>query len=87
MKENQVSEPYVIEHFHTVSEKVSKLLLLFVIPLMALWAWLLNVKKKDKVYFDHFIFCTEVNSFLVLWVFLILPLFARLFFWIVSLSY
>jgi hypothetical protein len=85
MKEKQVSGPYVIEHFHTASEKVSKLLLLFIIPLMALWAWLLTVRKKDKVYFDHFIFCTEVNSFLVLWGFLIVPLFTRLVFWIISL--
>ena len=84
MKEKHLSEAYVVEHYHTASEKISKLLLLLIIPVMALWSWLLTYKRKDKVYFDHFIFCTEVNSFLVLWGFLILPLIAWLLFALIS---
>ena len=84
MNEKHLSEAYVVEHYHTASEKVSKLLILLIIPAMALWSRLLTLKRKDKVYFDHFIFCTEVNSFLVLWGFLILPLLARLIFAVIS---
>jgi hypothetical protein len=85
MREKHLSEAYIEEHYHAASEKVSKLLLLLIIPVMALWTWLLTYKRKDKVYFDHFIFCTEVNSFLVLWGFLILPFIAWLLFVFISL--
>ncbi len=77
MASKHLSEAYLIEHFHTASEKVSKILLVLIIPVMALWCWLLTFKRKDKSYFDHFIFSTEINSFLVLWGFLILPLLTR----------
>lgn len=78
MASKHLTEAYLVEHFHSASEKVSKLLLILIIPVMALWSWILTYKKKNKLYFDHFIFSTEVNSFMVLWSFLLLPLITRL---------
>lgn len=77
MISKHLTEAYLVEHFHTASEKVSKLLLILIIPVMALWSWILTYKKKNKLYFDHFIFSTEVNAFMVLWSFLLLPLVTR----------
>ena len=82
MASRHLTEDYVIEHFHAASEKVSKLLLVLIIPVMALWARLLTYKK-GRPYFDHFIFSTEMNSLLVLGGFLILPLIVRLLLWVV----
>ncbi|HEX2607711.1 MAG TPA: DUF3667 domain-containing protein [Flavisolibacter sp.] len=78
MKKHHLTETQVIEHFHTVSEKVSKVLLILIIPILALWSKLLAFRRKEKFYYDHFILSTEINSFLVLWGFLILPVFSRL---------
>ncbi len=85
MASRHLTEAYVVEHFHTASEKVSKLLLILIIPVMALWAWILTYKKKDKLYFEHFIFSTEVNSFMVLWSFLLLPLITRVIYLLIHL--
>ncbi|MEO6406401.1 MAG: DUF3667 domain-containing protein [Ferruginibacter sp.] len=78
------SEDFLIESFHKKSEIVSKLLLVLIIPLMAWLTWAIT-RKKQKLYFDHFIFSTEINSFMVLWGFLILPLLSGLVYWIISL--
>jgi hypothetical protein len=59
--------------FHAASDKVSKFLLLIIIPFMSLLYWAL-LRRKRKLYFDHFIFSTETASFFLLWGFLILPL-------------
>ncbi len=85
MSSKHLTEAYLVEHFHTASEKVSKLLLILIIPLMALWSWLLTNKRKDKLFFDHFIFSTEVNSFMVLWSFLLLPILSRLIYMLIGL--
>ena len=84
MTTQKFSETYLVEHFHSTSEKVSKILLVFIIPVMALWASLLTFKKR-KPFFDHFIFATEINSFLLLGGFLLLPIIVGLIFKIVSL--
>jgi hypothetical protein len=59
--------------FHAASDKVSKFLLLIIIPFMSLLYWAI-LRRKRKMYFDHFIFATETASFFLLWGFLILPL-------------
>ncbi len=59
--------------FHMKAEKVSKFLLFTVIPAIAFVSWLIS-RKKRKMYFDHFIFSTEIFSFFILWGFLIVPL-------------
>jgi hypothetical protein len=83
MKSKHWSEAYLFDHFHTTSEKVSKVLLILLIPVMAVWTWLLTRRK--KTYFDHFIFSTELNSFMILWGFLVMPLITRLILRIIAL--
>ena len=55
------------------SAKVSKILLLLYLPLTALVLFGLYFKQR-KYFFDHFILSAELNSFLVAFGFLILPL-------------
>lgn len=61
--------------FEAKPEKVSKLMLLIVLPICAL---LLAVmfRRKHYYFFDHFILSAEVSSMLLLVLFLILPLLA-----------
>ncbi|MEO7264799.1 MAG: DUF3667 domain-containing protein [Ferruginibacter sp.] len=77
-------ENYLIDAFQKKSEIVSKVLLVMIIPLMALLTWVIT-RKKQKLYFDHFILSTEINSFMVLWGFLITPLLIRLVYLIIFL--
>jgi hypothetical protein len=55
------------------SAKISKVLLLLYLPLTALVLFALYFKQR-KYFFDHFILSAELNSFLVAFGFLILPL-------------
>jgi hypothetical protein len=59
------------EHFYRVSEKVSKFLLFITIPIMAVFSSMIY-RKTRRPLFDHFIFSTEVNSFFIIWGFLLL---------------
>lgn len=59
--------------FHHTGEKVSKFLLFIIIPFIAFVSLLLGFRKRS-FYFDHFIFSSEISSFLLLWAFLLLPL-------------
>ena len=59
--------------FHQKSLKVSKFLLIILIPCTAIWFWLLTFKRR-KYFFDQMVFAAEVNSFFLFWGFLILPL-------------
>jgi hypothetical protein len=73
MHEKSLSFGQLSNLYHEKSEKVSKFLLIILIPVMALFFWLFFHKKK-KYLFDHLVFSTEINSFFLLWGFLILPL-------------
>ena len=66
------------EDFHHRAEKISKFLLFILIPLFAACSYVMIIKKK-RFYYDHFIFCTELLSFFLLWGFLIFPFFVWLF--------
>jgi hypothetical protein len=59
------------------SEKTSKFLLLILIPLTAIVLKLLSLRRK-KYFFDHLVLATEINSFFMLFTFLILPVVALL---------
>lgn len=59
--------------YNAKSSKVSKLLLLLYLPISALVLSLLFFRRK-KFFFDHFILSAELNSFLVAFGFLLLPL-------------
>ena len=59
--------------FHKAGEKTSKFLLFIIIPFLALVSWSLGFKKR-RLYYDHFIFSTELAGFFILWGYLIFPL-------------
>lgn len=59
--------------FHQKSEKTSKFLLLILLPLTALFFWLLTFRKR-KYFFDQMVFSAEINCMYLLWGFLLLPL-------------
>ncbi|MEO6499147.1 MAG: hypothetical protein ABIN95_09050, partial [Mucilaginibacter sp.] len=73
MHKTGLTLPQVEEHFHTKGEKVSKFLLLIIIPAGALFLWLFTFKKRP-LFFDQVIFSTEINIFYLLWGYLLLPL-------------
>jgi hypothetical protein len=70
---NHWSEKEVAEVFHQKSEKISKILLVIIIPFTALAVWAVTFRKR-KYAFDQLVFATEMNCFYLLWGFLILPL-------------
>lgn len=65
--------------FNKKSEKISKLLLLILLPLTAFVLWLLSIRKR-QYFFDHLVLATEINSFYLLFSFFILPLLLTLFY-------
>ena len=73
MTQKHLTDGEVESLFHPVSEKVSKFLLVILLPLTALFFWLLTFKKR-KYFFDQMVFSAEVNCMYLLWGFLLLPL-------------
>jgi hypothetical protein len=69
--------------FHARSEKVSKFLLVLLIPLHALVLWALTARKR-KYFFDQFILSTEINSFLLLGIFLLFSALLRFLLFLLS---
>jgi hypothetical protein len=67
-----ITESELAEIFHHKSEKTAKILLLLLIPLTAGALSLLFFGKRRA--FDFFILATEINSFIILFVFLIAPI-------------
>ena len=70
--QSHLTEEQFVSIYHDKSEKVSKFLLFIIIPFTALVSWLLTLRKR-KYYFDQFIFSTELNSFFILWMFILFP--------------
>ena len=73
MTQKHLADGQVEALFHPKSEKVSKFLLLILLPLTALFFWLLTFKKR-KYFFDQMVFSAEINCMYLLWGFLLLPL-------------
>jgi Protein of unknown function (DUF3667) len=61
------------EKFHAKGEKTSKFLLITIIPFTALVFYVIAFFKR-RYFFDHMVFSSEINSFYLLWGFLLLPL-------------
>jgi len=83
MAAQHLSEKQFVDLFEAKSEKISKLLLLIIIPLTGLFLKLLFYKRK-KFYFDHFNLSGEINSFNLYLNFLIVPVILNILFWITS---
>jgi Protein of unknown function (DUF3667) len=75
IQQTGLGETALVEKFHVKSEKVSKFLLIAIIPFSALAFWGMGFSKR-KYFYDHMVFAAEVNAFFLLWGFLLLPLIA-----------
>jgi hypothetical protein len=73
LTQKQITGAQLETLFHQKAEKVSKFLLLILLPLTALFFWLLTYKKR-KYFFDQMVFSAEINCVYLLWGFLLLPL-------------
>jgi hypothetical protein len=73
MLEHHLNDAQITEAFHKISEKVSKFLLIILIPMTALYLWAVSFKKRP-LFFDQMVFATEVNCVYIIWGFLVLPL-------------
>ncbi|NIJ55414.1 DUF3667 domain-containing protein [Dyadobacter arcticus] len=72
MQKTGMSFAQLEEVFRAKSEKTSKFLLPVLIPLTALFFWLLTFRRR-KYFFDQIIFATEANCIFLLWGFLAFP--------------
>ncbi|MEO6069677.1 MAG: DUF3667 domain-containing protein [Chitinophagaceae bacterium] len=72
------NDPQLTEAFHHTAEKVSKFLLVILIPFTALFFWAVTYKKR-RYFFDQMVFATEINSVYLIWGFMVLPLLLWLF--------
>lgn len=73
MQQNQWTQEQMAKAFHEQSTKVSKFLLLLLLPLTALFFWAFTYKKRGY-FFDQMVFATEINSVYLIWGFMLLPL-------------
>jgi hypothetical protein len=78
LTETGLSKEALAEKFHAKSEKASKFLLITIVPFSALVFYALAFFKR-RYFFDHMVFSAEINSFYLLWGFLILPLLIGIF--------
>jgi len=85
LQETNLSYDELAEKFHAKGEKVSKFMLLVIIPFSAIFLYTVGFWKR-KYYFDHVVLSAELNSFYLIWGFMLLPLlyivFQRIYFWI-----
>jgi len=65
------------EHFRAKAENTSKFLLLVIIPLSALFNWMISFKKRP-LFYDQVIFATELSIVFLLWGYLLMPIVAIL---------
>lgn len=72
------------EKFHIKAEKTSKFLLIIIVPLAALVFYAMTFYKR-RYLFDQMVFSAEINSFYLLWGFLLLPLLISIMFFIARL--
>lgn len=64
--------------FNQKSERVSKFMLLVLLPLTALFLWAVAFRKR-RYFFDHMVFSIETNSVYLIWGYLLLPLMVKLY--------
>lgn len=73
MISKNLDDTAVSELFHQKSEKLSKFLLLLLIPMNALILWAISFRRRPY-FFDQFVLSAEINSFYLLALYLIFPL-------------
>ena len=73
MTQNHLTDEQLTTLFQQKSEKASKFLLLVLLPLTALFFWLLTFKKR-KYFFDQMVFSAEINCLYLMLGFLLFPI-------------
>jgi hypothetical protein len=81
MASSGLSEAALAAKFHAKGEKMSKFLLLTIIPFTAIFFYALGFWKR-RYFFDQMVFSAEINAFYLLWGFLLLPLLLKVTGWI-----
>ncbi len=81
MASQQLTEKEFVDLFEAKSAKLSKLLLLIIIPLTGGLLKLLFYRKK-KYAFDHFTLSAEINTFNLYLNFLLVPVIMKLVYWL-----
>jgi len=71
--ETGYTKQQLAEKFHQKSEKVSKFMLLVLIPFTAMFFYALTFWRR-KYFFDDMVLAAELNSFYLMWGFLIMPI-------------
>jgi hypothetical protein len=72
VKKTGLTEEQVAEKFHHKSEKVSKFMLIILLPVTALVFYAVAFYKR-RYFFDNMVFATEINAVYLLWGFFIVP--------------
>lgn len=72
MKDKKMTFADVNEAYRNKSSSVSKVALFFMIPMLAVFTYIILFWKR-KFFFDHLVICTEIVSFYIAVTFLILP--------------
>jgi hypothetical protein len=73
MKTHHLTEEQLTSTYDKKSPAFAKLFILILIPLTAVLLWLLFITSK-RYFFDHFILAIEIISFLILVIYLLMPL-------------
>jgi hypothetical protein len=81
LQQTGLSEAALADVFHAKAEKVSKFMLLVILPLTAVFFYCTGFFKRQH-FFDHMVFSTEINAVYLLWGFLIMPGLLTIFSWV-----
>lgn len=77
-KQHNWTDAQLSDAFHEKAAKVSKFLLMILLPLTAFFFWSVTYKKRPY-FFDQMVFATEINSVYLIWGFMIMPLLLTIF--------
>lgn len=73
MQARHLNDPELSNRFAERSEKMSKILLIAIVPLSALILWGLYTRKK-KLFFDHLVLSTEISAGFLFYMFMVVPI-------------
>ncbi|MES2679801.1 MAG: DUF3667 domain-containing protein [Bacteroidota bacterium] len=73
LEQKQITFPELSYRFEKKSEKISKIMLIVILPLCSFVLLLLWWRKKEFYFFDHFILSAEINSFFLIFQFFLIP--------------
>ena len=84
MADEHVTYAEFNKHFEEKSPKVSKLLMIIIIPFTGILLRFM-FRKPPRFYFDHFTLAAEINTFYLYFTFLLVPLLINITYWLFKL--